>query len=182
MNCELFARLLNETGGEAMPEAAFAHAARCARCTAAFADARALERVLASDGGAGAPGERFTDASVERVMARIMARVAVTAQVRVAPVAAPRSTWRDVVSLPVLAAALSGLALLTVAASAGFDPSRIAELLTPGVLRQPLPEWSLGGPQAAYVGWALAGSAAAIAMLASWWIRTFWLEERARPQ
>jgi len=134
--------------------------------------------VLASDGGAGAPGERFTDASVDR----IMARVAVTAQVRVAPVAAPRSTWRDVVSLPVLAAALSGLALLTVAASAGFDPSRIAELLTPGVLRQPLPEWSLGGPQAAYVGWALAGSAAAIAMLASWWIRTFWLEERARPQ
>lgn len=172
MNCELFARLLNETGGDAMPEAAFAHAARCARCTNAFADARALERVLASGGGDGTTGARFTD--------NVMARVAVTPQVRVAPVAAPRSTWRDVVSLPVLASALSGLALLAVAASAGFDPARIAELLTPGVLQQSWPEWSLSGPEASYVGWALAGSVAAIAMVASWWIRLLWGEDRAR--
>lgn len=176
MTCELFARLLDETGGEGMPEAAFAHAARCARCTNAFADARALERVLASGGGDGTTGARFTDDSVER----IMARVAVTPQVRVAPVAAPRSSWRDMVSLPVLASALSGLALLALAAGAGFDPVRITELLTPSLPQQSWPEWSLSGPDASYVGWALAGSVAAIAMVASWWIRLLWGEDRAR--
>lgn len=176
MNCELFARLLNETGGEAMPEAAFAHAARCARCTAAFADARALERVLASNGGAGAPGERFTD--------DIMARVATTVQVRVAPVTAPRSTWRDMVNAPVLASALSGLALLVLAASAGFDPARIAELLTAGGLtaRLAVPDFSLATADARYAWWGVAGSLAAIAIVAGWWFGAFWGEGRARPQ
>ena len=173
MNCELFARLLNETGGDSLPEEAFVHAARCARCTAAFATARSLERVLASSGGSSAPLARFTD--------DIMARVAVTAQVRVAPLPAPRASWRDMVNAPVLAAALSGLALLALAASAGFEPARITDLLTPGVAsRLVWPDFSLASADAQYAWWGVAGSLAAIAIVAGWWFGSLWGEDRTR--
>ncbi|MBI5168624.1 MAG: hypothetical protein HZA61_03960 [Candidatus Eisenbacteria bacterium] len=173
MNCELFARLLNETGGDHLPEEAFRHAAHCARCTQAFAAARSRERMLASEGGASAPGDRFTDT--------IMARVAATPQVRVAPVAVPRSTWRDVVNVPVLAAAASGAALLTLAASVGFDPARIAELLTPGrAFQWTMPALALSGPAAQYTWWAVAGSLAAIAIVAGWLVGSLWGEDGLR--
>ncbi|MBK7367689.1 MAG: hypothetical protein IPJ04_07160 [Candidatus Eisenbacteria bacterium] len=173
MNCELFARLLNETGGEHLPEEAFRHAAHCARCTRAFADARSLERMLASEGGDAAPGDRFTDT--------IMARVAATPQVRVAPVAVPRSTWRDVVNAPVLAAAASALALFALAASVGFDPARIAELLTPGsTIQLGLPSLALSGPAAEYTWWAVAGSIAAIAIVGGWLVGSLWGEDGVR--
>lgn len=173
MNCELFARLLNETGGERLPEEAFRHAAHCARCTRAFADARSLERMLASEGGEGAPGDRFTDT--------IMARVAATPQVRVAPVSVPRSTWRDVVNAPVLAAAASGAALLTLAASVGFDPARIAELLTPSAPSLPAaPLLAISGPDAQYASWAIAGSIAAVAIVVGWFVGSLWGEDGAR--
>ena len=173
MTCELFARMLNETGGEHLPEEAFRHAAHCARCTCAFADARSLERMLASGGGEGAPGDRFTDT--------IMARVAATPQVRVAPVSVPRSTWRDVVNAPVLAAAASAVALFALAAGAGFDPARIAELLTPGgAFQVALPSLALNGPAAQYTWWAVAGSIAAIAIVGGWLVGSLWGEQGER--
>ncbi len=173
MNCELFARLLNETGGEHLPEEAFRHAAHCARCTQAFADARSLERMLASEGGASAPGDRFTDT--------IMARVDATPQVRVAPVAVPRSTWRDLVNAPVLASAASAVALLALAASVGFDPARIAELLTPGrAFQWTLPSLAMTGPVAQYTWWGVAGSLAAIAIVAGWLVGSLWGEAGVR--
>lgn len=173
MNCELFTRLLNETGGEHLPEEAFRHAAQCARCTRAFADARSLERMLASEGGTSTPGDRFTDT--------IMARVAATPQVRVAPVIVPRASWRDVINAPVLAAAASALALFALAASVGFDLPRIAELLTPArTFDLALPSLAMSGPAAQYTWWAVAGSIAAIAIVAGWLVGSLWGEDGVR--
>ncbi|MFN8588469.1 MAG: hypothetical protein U0704_11805 [Candidatus Eisenbacteria bacterium] len=176
MNCEEFARLLDRTAGEGLPEEAFAHAARCARCTSAFADARSLERMLESAGGEAGTSSAFTD--------RVMTRVAATPQVRIAPVSAPRGSWRDVLSAPVLAAAASALALLVVAAGNGFDPVRIAAVLLPGSGgASAMPAFALPAMDAAAARWAWLGIAGAIGMsaaLAGWWLGAAGTEDRPR--
>ncbi len=176
MNCEEFARLLDRTGGEGLPEDAFAHAARCARCTRAFADARSLERMLAANGGEAKTSPAFTDA--------VMARVATTAQARIAPVAAPRGSWRDLLSAPVLAAAASAVALLAVAAGSGFDAARFVAALWPGAsgntAASALSLPALDTASARWAWWGIAGSIGLAVGLVGWWLGAAGAEDRPR--
>ena len=174
MHCEEFARLLDRTGGEGLPEEAFAHAARCARCTAAFADARSLERMLASAGGAAKTSPAFTDA--------VMARVVATPQARIAPVTAPRGSWRDAISAPVLASAASAVALLVVAAGNGFDPVRIAAAFLPaaGGSTSTFALPAVSADVARWVWWGVGGAIGLSAGIAGWWLGAVDSEERPR--
>lgn len=178
MTCEEFARLLDRTGGEGLPEEAFVHASRCSRCTLAFADARSLERMLASSGGDAHTRAGFTD--------RVMTRVVATPQARIAPVVAPRGSWRDALSAPVLAAAASAVALLVVAAGNAFDPARIVRALqagagTAGALAPPALELTASNPaQAQWAWWGIAGSIGLAVALAGWWLGATGAEERPR--
>lgn len=176
MNCEEFARLLDRTGGEGLPEDAFAHAARCARCTASFADARSLERMLAAKGGEAKTSPAFADA--------VMMRVASTSQARIAPVATPRGSWRDALSAPVLAAAASAVALLVVAAGSGFDAARFVAALWPGAGAN-APAWGFALPAldstaTRWAWWGVAGSIGLAAGLVGWWLGAAGAEDRPR--
>jgi hypothetical protein len=96
------------------------HAAACPDCARALAHAAALEAALDAElGGAPAPvGAHFTE--------RLMARVEVMPQARLAPADLARAVAISFASPPIALAGLAGAALLALSAAAGFDPVRIS--------------------------------------------------------
>lgn len=120
MTCLEFHRRLDAGDLATLGREAREHAASCPECARALAHAEALEAALESDLG-GVPeavGPHFTE--------RLMARVEVLPQSRVAPADLARAVATSFASPPIALSAIAAAALLGVAAASGFDPARIA--------------------------------------------------------
>jgi hypothetical protein len=120
MKCLEFHERLDAGDLASLERDAREHAASCPDCARALEQAAALEAVLDAElGGAPEPvGAHFTE--------RLMARVEVMPQARVAPADLLRAVTASFASPPIALAGLAGAALLALSAAAGFDPARIS--------------------------------------------------------
>jgi hypothetical protein len=119
MKCLEFHERLDAGDLASLDRDARAHAASCPDCALALEHAAALEAALGADLG-GAPeviGPHFTE--------RLMGRVEMMPQVRLAPAGLARAVAAGFASPPVALAGLAGAALLALSAAGGFDPRRI---------------------------------------------------------
>jgi hypothetical protein len=127
MNCLHFHELLD--AGEAASllredHEARTHAGSCEGCRRALDQAIALEAALAA-----APADDLVAASPD-FTDRLMARVEVMPQARLAPADLARSMAAAFATPPVATSALAAAVLIGLAASAGFDPRRISAATT----------------------------------------------------
>jgi len=168
MNCEAFARWLDDDCPAAEDAAARAHALVCARCAAALDAAEEIGERLA----------RFSTPAPDAFTDRVMARVAAVEEARVttAPLTSPLDWWVRAAFDPAAALALLLAGLM---AWRGEVLWRLAAPVTLGVLDQAsrigLPRFPL--LERPGVPLALALAAAPFLLWASW--RLFVLAERA---
>ncbi len=124
MNCLEFQERLDTGDVASLDAAARAHAEGCAACRDTLERTVALEAALLADfreaDEPASPG--FVD--------RLMARVELAPQSRVAPSEIARATLAAFATPPIAAAAAFAAALLGVAAAYGFDPQRMATAAT----------------------------------------------------
>lgn len=151
MNCGTFLLTLEAGDAGSLGREALEHAAACAVCGRALAEARDLERALEAHLSAGA------DAAPAGFADRLMTRVERMPQVRLEPADVARATLASFASPPIAASLAAGAALLGFAAANGFDPARLgaatAAALAPvaGLLDRvtpPLPAAGLAGDAA----------------------------------
>lgn len=125
MKCLEFHARLDAGDLDTLDAAARAHAAACPACARALADAEQLEALLGEELGptpVAAVTHEFTD--------RLMARIEGTPQARLEPATLARSVAAAFATPMIALPALAGAGLLAFAASAGFDPTRIAATAT----------------------------------------------------
>jgi len=120
MKCLEFHERLDAGDLASLPRDAREHAASCADCARALEHAAALEAALVAElGGALEPvGPHFAE--------RLMARVEVMPQSRLAPADLARAVAASFASPPIALGALARTALLALSATTSFDPARIS--------------------------------------------------------
>ncbi len=119
MNCGTFLLALEAGDAASLSREALAHAEGCTLCGRALAEARDLERALASHLSAAdeTVPAGFTD--------RLMTRVERMPQVRLAPSDVARASLAALATPPIAVSLAVGVALLGFAAANDFDPVRI---------------------------------------------------------